>query len=297
VVDDAGGTDLDWIVDDLRVESAVLGEPWRVLVQRPAVPLDAHGLPWIWMLHGRGGSVDEMRPLLASVADAFRRGELPPAVVVAPGAPEDHRTSWWIDSDHVPLADALHVSAGRLLESSLLDDVLPELERCYAGPDGPSVRVAGGVSMGGAAALRWVMVRPDLFGAAVLLSPGVFERLPFAGSAGRSDVFDVEASIFDTDQYARLLHYPTLLAAVDPNRSPVRVVVLVGDEEPVRADAIDRRDLELEAARLHVALKIHPAFRPSLRVVGGGHDNSVWAPGIVTALRVLAGREPMTPSP
>ena len=282
-----------WIIDDLQVESSLLGEPWRVLVLRPNAPEAAHGLPWIWMLHGRTADVDEMRPLVSAVADAIRLGDLPPAVMVVPGAPEDHRTSWWVDSGHVPPAEALAIPAGRPLESSLLDDVRPELERRYAGPNGPSVRVAGGVSMGGGAALRWLIVRPDLFGAAVLLSPAVFERLPFAGSAGRRlDVVDVEASIFDTHRYAELLHYPTLLATVDLNRSPARVVVLVGDEEIVRNDAIDRRDLDLEAARLHAALKIHPSFEPSLRIVGGGHDNSVWAPGIVTVLRILAGREP-----
>ena len=263
-----------------------------MLVLRPSEASAADALPWIWMLHGRTADVDEMRPLLSAVADAIRLGDLPPAVMVVPGAPEDHRTSWWVDSDHMPPADALGIAAGLPLESSLLDEVRPELERRYAGPSGPSMRVAGGISMGGGAALRWLIVRPDLFGAAVLLSPAVFERIPFGGSAGRRrGVLDIEASIFDTDRYAELLHYPSLLATVDPNRSPARVVVLVGDQEFVRNDAIDRRDLDLEAARLHAALKIHPAFEPSLRIVGGGHDNSVWAPGIVTALRVLAGRE------
>ena len=142
--------------------------------------------------------------------------------------------------------------------------------------------------MGGAAALRWLLVRPELFSSAVLLSPAAFAKLPATGSTyRRRDVVDVESSIFDTEEFGRLLHYPTLLAAVDRDRGPAQVVVLVGDEEPIRIDDIDRRDLELEAARLHTTLKTHPAFRPSLRVVGGGHDWPVWERGIVTALRLL----------
>lgn len=284
---------IDWVVDDRQVESTQLGTPWRVLVQRPADALDARGLPWIWLLHGRNGSGDEMRPLLAAVASAMRAGELPPALLVVPDAPAGHATSWWVDSDHVPTGHAAdEVPHGRRLESSLLDEVRPQLEAAYGEPEGPSGRVIGGISMGGGAALRWLVVRPDLFGAAVLLSPGVFADLPVAGSAyRRRDVVDVEASIFDTDRYEQLLHYPTLLATVEDGRPPSRVVVLVGDDEPVREGPAGRNDLDLEAARLHATLKTHPAYEPSLRVVDGGHDWPVWERGAVTALQVLAGQE------
>jgi len=286
----------EWVIEDLEIDSATLGETWRLLVQRPCNRAAARGLPWIWLLHGRNGSIADMRPLLVAIAGAMRAGDLPPAVVAAPDAPDDHRTSWWIDSDHLP-DGAEGIPPGRLLERSLLGDVLPSVEARYGAPDGPASRVIGGISMGGGAALRWLLVRPDLFGSAVLLSPGVFERLPAHGSAmRRRDVVDVEGSIFDSGRYAERLHYPTLLDAVDPDRPPARVVVLVGDEEPVRLDPVDRRDLELEAARLHAALKIHPAFHPSLRVVGGGHEWALWERGIVTALRILAGREPITES-
>jgi S-formylglutathione hydrolase FrmB len=300
MVDDEGGTYLDWTVDDLHVESRLLGEPWRVLVQRPTHPADPaarRGLPWIWLLHGRTASAAEMRPTLSSIAAAIRTGDLPPAIVVCPDAPEDHRTSWWVDSDLVPPASQeAEIPRGRLLETSLLDEVRLALEAMYGAPSGPANRIISGISMGGGAALRWLLVRPDLFGSAVLLSPAVFEDLPVAGSAmRRQGVFDVEASIFDTHVYAELLHYPTLLAAIPDDRALTPVVILVGDEESIRSDQVGRHDLDLEAARLHAALKLHPAFRSSLRVVGGGHDWPVWERGVVTALRVLAGREPTTP--
>jgi enterochelin esterase-like enzyme len=287
MADDA--SDLDWVVDDLQVESSLLGEPWRLVIQRPTDLSMARELTWLWMLHGRNGSIEEMRPLLASVAAAIRDRDLPPLVVVVPDAPDDHRTSWWVDSALEP-ADGSEIPFGRRLETSLLDEVLPFVERRYGGPASASQRIIGGISMGGGAALRWLLVRPDLFRSALLLSPAVFERLPAHGSAARRrDVMDVESSIFDTAEYGRLLHYPTLLAAIEPDREPSRVVVIVGDDEPIRNDPIDRRDLELEAARLHTALKIHPAYESSLRVVGGGHDWPVWELAIVTGLQILIG--------
>ena len=197
---------------------------------------------------------------------------------MVPDAPAEHRTSWWVDSAFIPDASAAHdVAPGQLLESSLLRDLLPTLERGYgAAPSGPSQRIIAGISMGGGAALRWLLVRPDLFCAAVLLSPAVFATLPVPGSAGRRrDVVDVEGDLFDTDRYERLLHYPTLLAAVEPDRPVTGVVTVVGDEELARTDGGERRDLELEAARLHAALKIHPAFSSALRVIGGGHELAV----------------------
>ena len=99
------------------------------------------------------------------------------------------------------------------------------------------------------------------------------------------------ADIFDTDRYEQLLHYPTLLASIPPDRPRSRVVTVVGDREPIRSDHGHRRDLDLEAARLHAALKIHSAFESSLRVIGGAHELPVWERGLVTGLQVLAGRE------
>lgn len=280
------------MIDDRWVESPLLGELWRALILRPD-GLPVGDLPWLWLLTGRTDSADGVRSVLVAAGDAMASGRLTPHVVVVPDAPAAHRTSWWVDSAFVPHPEAIsQVEPGRLLESSILTDVRPALEHQYGPPRGPEQRIIGGISMGGGAALRWLLVRPDLFGSAVLLSPAVFAALPVQGTPGRRrDVVDVEGDIFDTDRYERLLHYPTLLASVPPDRTRAHVVTVVGDQEPARSDHGNRRDLDLEAARLHAALKIHPAFESSLRVVGGRHELPVWERGLVTALQVLAGRD------
>jgi enterochelin esterase-like enzyme len=279
----------DWTTDDDTVESEIIGRPWRLLVQRPADRSLAGRMPWLWLLHGRTASIEDMRAVLAAAAEAMAHAEVPPMVIVAPDAPEGHRTSWWVDSGYEP-PEGSSVERGLRLETALLDDVRPAVEAAYGVDLGPEERSIGGISMGGGAALRFLIVRPDLFGAAVLLSPAVFEALP-VDPPGRTVARDVEAEVFQRARYAEVLHYPTLLEAVEPQRPVARVITVVGDGEPVREDAAGRHDLELEASRLHATLKRHPAYDSSLRVVGGGHTWPMWQRGVVTALQVLSGRD------
>lgn len=283
-----------WTVDDLQIDSSRLGRPWRVLVQRP---LEQRDLPWIWILHGRTSSADEMRPLLRALAEAMDAGTIPSCVVAAPDAPDGHRESWWVDSDYEPPIgappDELSGRAGLAIETSLLTDLVPAVEAHYGAVVTPADRIVAGISMGGAAALRWLLVRPDLFGSAILLSPAVFQQSDPPGSAMRTPgPYNIESSIFDTGRYAEVLHYPTLLERRPPGGPVVKVVTLVGDGELPRSDGTRRFDLDLEAARLHAILKIHPGFESHLRVVEGVHDWPTWERGVVEALAVLtAGRD------
>ena len=167
--------------------------------------------------------------------------------------------------------------------------MLPAVEDQYGPRVGPEERTIGGISMGGAAAVRWLLVRPELFGSAVLLSPAVYEPFPSMNSSARlTGAFGVGATLFDPHRFRALMSYPTLLAARPPNPLPTRVVILAGDEEPAQWNETIRCDLDLEAVRLHVTLKERADFRSSLRIVAGGHDWAVWERGIVDVLRRLA---------
>jgi enterochelin esterase-like enzyme len=281
-------------VDDVEIHSPAIGANWRVLVQRPAAP-PTRSLPWLWLLHGSTSSADDMRPVLLAAARAMDDGAVPPMIIAAPDAPDGQRSSWWVDSSYEPPADQPEAvgervpRAGRALERGLLGDVLPALEERYGSPSRVVDRVIGGISMGGAAALRWLLVRPDLFGAAILLSPAVYHPSPAEGSSARlTGAFGVGPKLFDPDRFRELMDYPTLLTARPLEAAPTKIIMLVGDEEPVQSNETGRCDLDLEAMRLHAALKVHEGFQSMLRVVGGGHDWPVWERGIVEVLELLA---------
>ena len=284
---------LGWAVEDVAVASPALGQSWRVLVQRSArTPAQ---VPWLWLLHGSAAGADQMRPLLRAAAESMDAGIVPPMIIAAPDAPEGYRSSWWVDSAYEPLddppnpVDALGPRAGRQLERGLLGDVLPAIEERFGPPLGAGARTIGGISMGGAAALRWVIARPDLFGSAVLLSPAAYEPAPSDDSTARTTgAFGVGPDRYHADRFRDLMHYPTLLADRPETMAPTRVVIIVGDEEPAQYGDGKRCDLDLEAARLHAQLKVRPDFESVLRVVGGGHDWPVWERGIGDALRLLS---------
>ena len=289
-------------MDELVVASPILGDSWRVLVQRPEAGTGQR-LPWLWLLHGSTSTADELRPLLVVAASAMSAGDLCPMIIAAPDAPEGYRSSWWVDSTYAPPdGEPLRVGEfvarpGRALERALLGDVLPAVEEQVGPPPSADQRIIGGISMGGATALRWVLVRPDLFGSAVLLSPAAYEPLPPDDASARATgAFGVGGTLFDPDRFRELMHYPTLLDARQPSDRPTRVVIIVGDEEPMQVSGTRRCDLDLEAARVHAALKVRTDLRSSLRVVAGGHEWPVWENGIVQALRLVANVAPVSGS-
>lgn len=280
------------------IDSPAAGLAWRVLVQHPRpAPTPRR---WLWLLHGSTASADEMRAMLAAAAVAMSAGDIEPMIIAVPDAPDGYRSSWWVDSAYAPSVrpprdeGGFVAAPGRPLERGLLDDVLPAVEERFGRPPGPAGRTIGGISMGGATALRWVLVRPDLFGSAVLLSPAAYDPAPPLDSSARATgAFGVKDTIFEPSRFGELMHYPSLLAARPIGAATTRVVIVVGDEEPVQSSDVDRGglatrcDLDLQAARLHATLKSRPDFHSSLRVVGGGHDWQVWERCIVDALRLL----------
>jgi enterochelin esterase-like enzyme len=271
-------------ISELTVHSHQLGEQVRALVLRPDPP--AAQPRWLYLLHGRGSAAAELVPALAAVRDAVRSGALPAHVVVAPDAPWSNRASFWLDSRYAG-DPAGGVAAGRPVESAMLADLVPAVEDRIGPPSGRARRAVGGISMGGGAALRWALTRPALFGAAVLLSPAVYAGLPPDGSSMRAfGAFGSAADRFDAGRY-RELTYPALLSGRSPASAPLRVAILVGDREPPVAAGPAVRDLDLEAARLHAALKRQPSVHTALRVRAGGHDWSFWRPALLDGLAIV----------
>lgn len=266
----------------IDVASALLGEPVRVVVARPAVA-SSDQVPWVWLLHGRGSTVADVSWVVEGLDAAMAAGDLGAHTIAAPVGPWSEVT-WWVDSAY---------GNGRPVESVVLTEVLPEVENRLGGPAGRDQRIVAGYSMGGGSAVGWLLRHESLFSAAALAAPAAFaDAPPVRSSTDGSGAFGVGEQQFDHDRWASLMSYRRLLANRRSTSAPIRVGIVVGDAEVVEdySSASSRSSLTLEAAKLHVALLDAPGIRSSLRVIGAGHTWDFWIPAISLALE-LVGRQ------
>jgi pimeloyl-ACP methyl ester carboxylesterase len=221
------------------VPSAVLGE--RVWCWT-SVPEGSGPFPVLHLLHGRGDSFTDALRLLDRMRAGEAAGRFPPHVVTAVDAPWSDRANWYVDSAHVH---------GRPVASALLNDVLPAVESALPVATGRGQRTVGGWSMGGAGALRLALLRPDLFGRVLALSPAVYGGLPPQKSNTRVyGAFGDGESLFSAERW-HAAGYPKLLAERD-RRHRLAVALAAGD-----AEVPGRPETEL----LHGAPRA-PACRP-----------------------------------
>jgi enterochelin esterase-like enzyme len=192
---------------------------------------------------------------LADTLDAMiRSGWIPPYIAVLPTLGP---ASWWIDARAVKA------------ETVLVRELIPHIESKYAVQATRSGRALMGASMGGFGALNLSLRYPELFCAAALFMPAVYDPEPAPASAVRnSDQFQKDGK-FDFD-YWRSLNYPNYLPAyaAAPRKVPMRIVV--GDR--------DELGLDRQAADLHDRLnKLQPRDVELHFVRGAMHS---W-PGVV----------------
>jgi pimeloyl-ACP methyl ester carboxylesterase len=278
------GSAQGWV--DVDVNSALLGDRLRVVVAQPPVAEDAAAALWVWLLHGFGAETTDVTWLVGGLAEAMATGELGPCTIAAPVGSWS-KTAWWVDS-----ADR-HV--GRPVESAVINDVLPAVERQLGPPAGREQRMVAGLSMGGGAAVVWSLRHPELFGSAALAAPAAFADTPLAApTPGESYPFGIDAQPFSVERWTALMSYQRLLTQRGPESPRLRVATVVGDAEVVGDYPSDtgRSSLTLEAAKLHVALTDAPGITSSLRVVGAGHTWDFWIPGLAQAVGLA--RRPAT---
>jgi enterochelin esterase-like enzyme len=268
--------------EHLDIESALLGEPARVVVAHPPAVGPGDQVPWVWLLHGLGNRVEDVSWLVDGLDAAMAAGDLAPHSIAAPVGPWSE-AAWWVDSAH---------RDGRPVESAVLTEVLPAAEDRLGGPRGRDQRIVAGMSMGGGSAVAWLLRHEDLFGAAALAAPAAFAEAPPERSAmDESGAFGVDERPFDKERWETLMSYQRLLARRRSTSAPVRVGTVVGDAEVVEdyPSSTGRSSLTLEAAKLHVALSDAPGVSSSLRVIGAGHTWDFWIPAMVLALELVGG--------
>ncbi|HZE48062.1 MAG TPA: alpha/beta hydrolase-fold protein, partial [Jatrophihabitantaceae bacterium] len=240
--------------------------------------------PTLYLLHGRGDSMTAWTQEKADLDRLISTGKIPPVVVVMPDAPWADRGSWYVDSQYTG-ADY----PGLPVETALTRDLVQHVDRTYRTVNGRWARAIGGYSMGGAGALRYVLAHQDLFGAALILSPAVYNPLPPSDSSVRDyGAFGVGEQRFVDARYEQL-NYTALLPQVNPDL-PIHLYLAVGDKEYVNPDPADAtHDLDFEEAVVYNKLVRTPGITADWRVLGGGHDWDVWQPGFVDGAQNIFG--------
>jgi S-formylglutathione hydrolase FrmB len=255
--------------------SEQLGRAWRYNVYLPD-GYDGGTLryPVLYLLHGNGGSLNEwpVKGNLQATADRLiRAGEIPPAVIILP----DAGTTWYVDRKEK-------------MESAFFRDLIPDAEKSFRVLDTREGRLIGGLSMGGYGTLRFVMLHPEMFAAAALLSPAIYDPEPPENSSAR------RVGVFGAEQYDpavwKSLNWPTLWDGFLERKIAVPMYINSGDD--------DDFFIEGEAVRLYDRLR--RAGQPAqLRIVDGAHVWPVWESTIGDAMRYVFSfaSRPVIPAP
>ena len=236
------------------IHSAALGRAWNVSVYRPD-GYQASGLryPVLYFLPGhsptRGEWVNLTLPELADAAIAA--GRMPAGLIVV----AELGTSWGVD-------------AKERMQTALLSELIPAVERDWRVLPGRAGRAVGGISAGGFAALRLALLQPERFAAVAVLSPATYVPEPPMLSAARvSGVFiRPGGSAFDPEIW-RSLNYPALLPGFRTAGIAMPLFLASGDA--------DHLGIHAEVLRLRETWQ-QLGMPVQLRLVPGGHSYDVW---------------------
>ncbi|MFC4311431.1 alpha/beta hydrolase [Steroidobacter flavus] len=244
-------------------KSNALGRAWKYEVYLPTgYETSRLRYPVLYLLHGNGGAgrdwVDKGK--VQSVADGLiASGDMPAAVIVMP----DAGVTWYVDRKEK-------------METAVIRDLFPEVERNLRVLSSRESRLIGGLSMGGYGSLRFVLKYPEMFAAAALLSPAIYVPLPPTNSGARK-VGTFGEPEFD-EQVWKNLNYPTLWQGYLEKKMPVPMYVNSGDD--------DEFMIEAEATKLYSLLRSNqqPA---ELRIVDGGHNWAMWGSTLGDAMKYV----------
>lgn len=266
--------------------SPALGRELSYLVALPADYETAKDrrYPVLYLLHGRG---DNMRAWARIVPDLHRlaaEGRIPAVIAIMPDADSSRRAGYYIDSKFTG-SQVPPLPAGEAMETALTRDLIAHVDAVYRTRADRNGRIAAGYSMGGYGALRFSLAHPELFSAAIVLSPAVYVPLPPRASSTREfGAFGKGAQIFAEEVYTAL-NYPAVLPEFARRGLPLVMFIAVGDDEHANADPAEaRHDLDYEAHTLYNRVRREPLIRAQLRVVDGRHNWAVWQPMFLAGL-------------
>ena len=251
------------IVVAREFKSAALERNWSYAVYLPD-GYESSNLryPVLYLLHGNGGNLYSWvnDGHIQQTADALiAHGDIPPCVIVMP----DAGTTWFVDRKEK-------------METAFIGELIPDVEKNWKVLDSRPGRLVAGLSMGGYGALRFSLKYPELFAAAALLSPAIYNpEPPENSSARRVGVFgspDYDATVWKAN------NYPALWDAYLAKKQPVPMYINSGDDDDFY--------IEAEATQFYSLLRKNkqPA---ELRIVNGAHVWAVWESTIGDAMKYV----------
>ena len=244
-------------------DSNALGRKWAYEVYLPTSYQTSRATyPVLYLFHGNMGSRRdwvEKGNIQRTVDALIEGGEIPAAIIVMP----DAGATWLVDRREK-------------METALIRDLIPDVEKNFRALRTREGRLIGGLSMGGYGSLRFALKYPEMFAAAALLSPAIYDPLPPKNSGARK-VPPFANPEFDEKAW-RDLNYPTLWNAYLAKKTPVPMYIASGDD--------DEFMIEAEATKLYSLLRANgqPA---ELRIVDGPHSWAVWGSTIGDALKYI----------
>ena len=245
-----------------QFESRTLGRAWSYTVYLPTGYEGSSGrYPVLFLLHGNGQNHSSWATSgrIQATADALiAGGEIPPAIIVMP----DAGTTWYVDRREP-------------METAIVRELIPHVDGRFRTIAARTGRLVAGLSMGGYGAMRLAMKYPELFAAAALLSPAIYDEPPANSAARRVGVFgspDYDPAVWNA------LSHRALWSAYQARQLPVPMYIVSGDD--------DEFLIELSATQFYELLRAHkhPA---ELRIVDGAHTWAVWSTTIGSAMKYM----------
>ena len=243
--------------------SAALSRNWSYTVYLPT-GYESSNLryPVLYLLHGNGGNryswINDGH--IQQTADVLiARGDIPPCLIVMP----DAGTSWYVDRKEN-------------METAVTKDLIADVEQNWRALSTRTGRLVGGLSMGGYGAMRLSLKYPEMFAAAALLSPAIYNPEPPETSSVR------RVGVFGSPDYDPAVwkeyNYPALWDAYIAKKMPVPMYINSGDD--------DDFFIEHEVAQFYFLLRTNkqPA---ELRIVDGAHVWTVWESTIGDAMKYI----------
>lgn len=244
--------------------------------------------PVLYLLHGRGDRMSAWTAIKPDLDRLIGEGRMPAVIAIMPDAPSNRRAGYYIDSQ---FTGAGGLPAGEAAETAFTQDLIAHIDATYPTRADRAGRIVAGYSMGGYGALRYSLAHPELFGAAIVLSPAVYFPLPPPDSSTREfGAFGRGAQLFDDGIYMAK-NYPALIPAFMAQGLPLVMFIAVGDDEHALAEPTQAsHDLDYEAHTLYNKIRRVPHITAQLRVVDGGHGWDTWRPTFVEGIQYVFNR-------
>ncbi len=201
-----------------EINSVALGRVWKFKVYLPS-DYETSNLryPVLYLLHSDSGDEDawaEEFNIHLTLDSLIAAGKFPPCIAVMPAT----GTSWWVDTIE-------------LFETAFTNDLIPAIDSEYRTIPERDGRGLLGYKMGSYGAIRYALIHPQLFGAAALLNPEVYEDLPpTTGSSARTSGAFGERR-FEQDTWFAL-NYPESIRLYLEQTLRTPVYITAGDDEP-----------------------------------------------------------------